>query len=79
MYKRKIKLLTPEEIAEFINVCSKYCSDINVYDGRSVIDAKSIVGVFAISQGKIIEVEINTCDENEKNNFLNDIRKFEVK
>ena len=44
----------------------------------SIVDAKSIVGVFAISQGKIIEVEINTCDENEKNNFLNDIRKFEV-
>ena len=32
MQKIKIKLPTPELIAEFINVCSKYDCDINLYD-----------------------------------------------
>lgn len=79
MYKKKIKLLTPEAIAEFVKICCKYSCDINIYDGRSVIDAKSIVGVFTISQGKEIEVEINSVNEDDVVGFLNDIRKFEVK
>ena len=77
-YMKKIKLTTPEMIAEFVGVCSKYKSDINIYDGRSVIDAKSLVGVFAISQGKEIKVNIVSCDENEIIGFLKDIRKYEV-
>ena len=79
MYKRKIKLNTPEDVAHFVNTCSKYSCDINIYDGRSVIDAKSLVGVFAISQGKDVQVEINSSNENEIVGFLNDIRKYEVK
>lgn len=78
MYKKKIKLLTPKDIAHFVNICSKYSCDINIYDGRSVIDAKSIVGVFTISQGKEVEVEINSSNEDEIVRFLNDIRKYEV-
>ena len=78
MYKRKIKLNTPEDVAHFVNICSKYSCDINIYDGRSVIDAKSLVGVFAISQGKEIEVEINSSDEDTVVGFLDSIRKYEV-
>ena len=58
MNKKKIKLSTPEVVSAFINVCSKYDCDINLYDGRNVIDAKSIIGVFAIAQGKPLEVQI---------------------
>ena len=79
MYKKKIKLLTPEAIAEFVKICCKYSCDINIYDGRSVIDAKSIVGVFTIAHGKEIEVEINSVNEDDVVGFLDDIRKFEVK
>ena len=77
MYKKKIRLLTPDSIAEIVKICCKYPCDINIYDGRSVIDAKSIVGVFTISQGK--EVEVNSVDENDVVGFLNDIKRFEVK
>ena len=79
MYKKKIRLLTPDSIAEFVKICCKYSCDINIYDGRSVIDAKSLVGVFAISQGKEIEVEINSSDEDTVVGFLDSIRKYEVK
>lgn len=78
MNKTKIKLHTQEEYTEFINICSRYDCDINVYDGRNVIDAKSAIGVFNIPQGKIIEVQAITPDENIVVDFIKNIRKFEV-
>ena len=79
MQKIKIKLTTPELIAEFINTCSKYEGDINLYDGRNIIDAKSLIGVFAIAQGKPLEVRAISSDESVISSFIEDMRKFEVK
>lgn len=78
MQKIKIKLATPELIAEFINICSKYECDINLYDGRNILDAKSITGVFGIAQGKVIEVQVISSDESVISSFIEDMRKFEV-
>ena len=78
MNKIKIKLQTQEEYAEFINICSSYNCDINIYDGRNVVDAKSAMGVFNIPQGKIIEVQAITSDESIVVDFIKNIRKFEV-
>lgn len=78
MNKMKIKLSTPELIAEFINICSKYDCDINLYDGRNIIDAKSTIGVFAVTQGKVIEVQAISSVESVISKFINDMRKFEV-
>lgn len=76
--RKTIILKTPEQDAEFVNICSKYVSDINLYDGHIAIDAKSIVSVFSIAQGKPVEVEMISKDGTEVENFENDIRKFEV-
>lgn len=78
MCKKKIKLTTPEAIAEFINICSSYDCDVNLYDQRNIIDAKSIIGVFAVTQGKVIEVQAISSDENVISSFIKDMRKFEV-
>lgn len=78
MNKIQIKLSTPEMVAEFINICIKYECDINLYDGRNIIDAKSLIGVFAISQGKVIEVKAITSDESVISSFIEDMKKFEV-
>lgn len=78
MNKLKIRLTTPEMIAEFINICSGYECDINLYDQKNIIDAKSIIGVFAITQGKVIEVQAISSDENVILSFIDDMRKFEV-
>lgn len=78
MHKIKIKLSTPEMVADFINVCSRYECDINLYDGRSVIDAKSLIGVFAISQGKAVYVRAISSNENVILSFINDMKKYEV-
>ncbi len=78
MNKIKIVLSTPKMVSDFINVCSKYDCDINLYDGRNIIDAKSIIGVFAVPQGKVIEVQAISSDESVILKFIEDMRKFEV-
>lgn len=78
MNRKKIRLTTPEMVSGFINVCSKYECDINLYDGRNILDAKSFMGVFAISQGKVIEVQAITSDESVISSFIEDMKKFEV-
>lgn len=78
MQKIKIKLTTPELIAEFINTCSKYECDINLYDGRNIIDAKSLIGVFAIAQGKPLEVRAISSNKSVISSFIGDMKKFEV-
>lgn len=78
MNKEKIRLATPEMATDFINICSKYECDINLYDGSNAIDAKSAMGVFSITQGKVIEVQMISSDEDMIVSFLNEIRKFEV-
>lgn len=78
MNKKKIKLLTPEMISDFINICSKYDCDINVYDGRVTLDGKSIIAMFSIAQGKTLEVQAISSDESVISLFIEDMKKFEV-
>lgn len=79
MNKIKIRLTTPEQITEFINICSKYDCDINLYDGSTVIDAKSIIGVFSFPQGKELEVQAITSDEDTIIRFSKDMERLEDK
>lgn len=76
--RTKIKLATPEDITDFVNMCSKYDCDVNIYDGSTIVDAKSIIGVFSIQQGKVVEVQAITHDENVVVDFVKNIRKYEV-
>lgn len=78
MNRMKIKLSIPEFASDFINTCSKYECDINLYDGRNIIDAKSLIGVFMIAQGKPIEVQAISSDKSVISSFIEDMRKFEV-
>lgn len=78
MSRTKIKLATPEDITDFVNICSRYECDVNIYDGSTTVDAKSIIGVFSIQQGKVVEVQAITSDENVVVEFLENIRKYEV-
>lgn len=73
-----IKLISVDMLKEFVNICSRYECDINVYDGNAIIDAKSIIGVFNITVGKILKVQAMTTDESVISSFIEDIRKFEV-
>ncbi len=74
----KVKLCSPELMAEFVDICSSYGCDINIYIENSIIDAKSIIGVFGIAYGKEIKVEAMTDDKSVISSFIKNMRKFEV-
>lgn len=74
MNKLKIYLSTPEQLAEFVDICSKYECNITVYDERIKYDAKRI----SINYGKVIEVQAITSDEGVILSFIEDMRKFKV-
>lgn len=76
--RKKIRLSTPEMVSEFVNVCLKYECDINLYDQSNIIDGKSIIGVFTITPGKVIEVQAISSDKSVISSFIEDMRKFEV-
>jgi len=76
--KTKIKLESPEQVTDFINLCAKYNNDINLYDGSVVVDAKSVIGVFGIQAGKEIEVEMLGVDKDEIVNFMKETKVYEV-
>jgi len=76
---KKIKLSSPELLKEFVNICSTYDCDINIYIDKAIIDAKSIVGVFGMASGKLIKVQAMTTDESVISSFVEDMRRFEVK
>lgn len=78
MYKMQIRLSTPAIVHEFVCICSKYECDINLYDGRNVFDAKSIVSCISIDSGKNLKVQAISSNEDVVVNFINDMKKFEV-
>lgn len=78
MNKIKIKLESPEAVADFINLCSKYENDINLYDKSVIVDAKSVIGVFGIQEGKEIEVEMLGANKEEIRDFIERVELFKT-
>ena len=45
-------------VKDFVNVVSKYPYEIDLRNGRYVVDAKSILGIFSLDLSQPITVEI---------------------
>lgn len=52
----RINLNSVKEIQEFVNIVSKFPDDIDVSSNRSMVDAKSIMGLFSLDLSKPVEV-----------------------
>lgn len=78
MNKIQIRLITTDMMHEFVHICSRYDCDVNLYDGRNVFDAKSIVSCLSIEPGKELKVQAISSNEDVVVNFINDMKKFEV-
>lgn len=79
MNKERIRFFTQEDMIDFVEACSRYKGDVNIYDGDSVtLDAKSIVGVLNLPLGKFVSVKLISSNEDEIVNFIKDMKRFEV-
>lgn len=74
----EIKLLSEDEIKDFVRVVSKYDGDVNLIKGSIMIDGKDIEGVFGIDTSQIMEVELISGGYDDQASFEYDMREFEV-
>ncbi len=78
--KTKIQLDLIKDMNAFVNACSNlFAEEIYVTQGRQVIAAKSLLGMYSLDWTRPVEVEIETDNEEAKNNFYNYIKAWEVK
>ena len=59
----QISLNSIDKVKSFVNDISKFNSDFDLVSGRSVIDAKSIMGIFSLDLSKPINLNIH-AEEN---------------
>ncbi len=50
------------DVKNFVNIVSKYDTDVDLSSGRYVVDAKSIMGIFSLDLSKPIKIEIHSDD-----------------
>lgn len=65
MSKTKIVLSTIAEVRDFVNKVIAVKYDVDLVQGRYVIDAKSIMGIFSLDLLSPIEVVAHTDDAEE--------------
>lgn len=75
----KVKLNTPDDIINFSNIILKFNDDVDVVDGSKIVDAKSLMGVCALAQGKEVIVRILSNNIEAIDEFKLLMRRFEVK
>lgn len=78
--KETIKLNSIEKIYKLNNIAKDFKTDIDLCsknNPRHKIDAKSIMGIFALDLSDELEVILtNGSDEVEKNEFINAMKQF---
>lgn len=69
----EIKISSPESVKEFVKIVSRCACDIDLREGRHVVDAKSILGIFSLDLSKSLLLEIFSDDCKD---LLNKLRPF---
>lgn len=59
MLKYSVCFQRPEDIATFVNATSQYDGEVDLVSGRIIVDAKSVMGVAAISNADKLEMVIH--------------------
>ena len=78
MKKVQIKLITIEDIRNFVNAVVKHSVDLDLEQGRYTVDARSLMGIFSLDLLKPVDFVINSDDENVVNAVLADVKQWTV-
>lgn len=58
MYEMKIKLDTIDKVKQFVGTITQFEGDFDIYSGKYIIDAKSILGIFSVDLSKPVILKI---------------------
>ena len=74
MAQTKIKLNAVEDATELVQAAEKCDFDIDLANGRAIVDAKSLLGVISLGTGNILVVQCH----GENQDFNKTVQKFAV-
>lgn len=74
----RVLLNDTAELVAFRKGAEFFDGDIEVRQGRYIIDAKSSLGLFSLDLTKPIDVTITNSSERVRNNFYNYLKKWSV-
>lgn len=72
----KINLNKIEDVMRFYTLVNTFPSDIDVVSGSTVIDAKSLLGLYTLDLSKDINVRIISDNVEEKRRFDSEMEAF---
>ena len=72
----KINLNKIEDVMRFYTLVNTFPSDIDVVSGSTVIDAKSLLGLYTLDLSKDINVRIISDNVEEKRRFNSEMEAF---
>lgn len=72
----RIYINSIEQVLKFSRIVVKYEEDIDMISGRFKIDAKSIMGIFALDLSKPVQVSIISDNQTVLNKFEEDMEEF---
>lgn len=72
MRRVNIKINTIEKVKDFVNLVSTYDSSFDLLEGRYIIDAKSIMGVFSMNLAKplVMQIHDDSVDINDFKDYI---------
>lgn len=74
-----IRLKTIKDVNDFVSVCMQYSDgEIDVKQGRQIIDGRSILGIFSLNLLEPLKVIFDSDNDNLKINFYNDVKRWKV-
>ncbi len=68
MIKAIVKLVSIDDVKDFVKKANKYSYDIDLSLGKYTVDGKSIMGIFSLDLSREIEMTIHS----DKTDFLED-------
>ena len=75
MQELKVLFKEIEDVKAFCDICGKYDFDVDLYTGKYVVNAKSIMGIFSLNLSKPICMKADCSDGS---SFLQEIEPFLV-
>ena len=73
-----ITLSSIDDVRQFVNAATRCTCEVDVLSGRSVVDAKSIMGLFSLDLSQPVKVEVHGSAA-ERAAFEQSVAAFEVK
>lgn len=73
-----VSLNTINKVKKFSNIANKFDCDIDVLQGKYIVDGRSIMGIFSLNLTETVTVEIESDDKKEIDRFLKKMEEFRI-